>query len=154
MGDQQANASDVIWRWRKDHLEVEGDSLTKVRVKGLIRSAVSFALFALFYYLSWKLMSYIALFLGCFVLLATVFSPQGVLAALNRGTEKLGVWIAALITWMLLPIIYYLVVTPLGWLIRRGPRNVIKQPVPSNESSYFHRRDPSLLARGTREKLY
>lgn len=154
--DEEAavNASDTIWRWRNESLTVAGDSLRMVRIKGFVRSGISFALFALFSYLSWTLMSYIALFLGCLVLFATVFSPQGILAALNRGTDRLGVWIGAAVTWLFLPIIYYLVITPLGIAIRGGSRNTIKQQVPTDETSYFTPRDPGLLSAGTREKLY
>ena len=150
-----SEASRVIWDWRADETQDEQeDSAASLRVAGLLQSAAAFAVSCLFWYFDVLLIAYIAAFMGTLVLLLSLLSPRGLFAAFRRAMEGLAEKVGLMLSWILLPAIFYTFFVPFGALFRRGKRDAMKRFYDPGAASYWVERDRDLGEEGSRMRQF
>jgi len=131
MTDSPLSPSAVVWRWRRDPAAEAQDraaAARAARVRGAIQGAVGFAvaLLAAFVLRRTTLASVIASIAGIVTLLALV-SPLGAFKWLTGLVEKLGRVIGLAVTWILMPVIFFLFFLPVGLFLRaRGKTGITR----------------------------
>ncbi len=131
MTDSTLSPSAVIWNWRRDpagEARALAAAARGARVRGAIQGAVGLtvALLVAFVFHRPTLASVIASIAGVVTLLALV-SPLGAFRWLTGGVEKLGRAIGLTMTWILMPLIYFLFFVPVGLYLRaRGKTGITR----------------------------
>lgn len=82
-----------------------------------------------------------ALALAAAFLLCALFVPKG-LAPLNRYWAKFGMLLHSVVSPIALGILFFLVVTPIGLLMRLLGKDVLRKRFHSDADSYWIERDP------------
>jgi hypothetical protein len=120
---------------REDHIEGSSD-----RSFGFVFAAV-FAVIAL-----WPLMGgggvrwWSAGLAGLFVLLALVM--PAVLAPLNKVWMRLGLLLGKIVSPIALAVMFYLIITPIGLLMRLTGKDPLRLKFAKADASYWIRREP------------
>jgi hypothetical protein len=114
-----ADVCAAAWPWRDkpaDHAVTEARS---ARVAGTIQALVGFAAAALFrFWLHRPTMAAVVLGLATLNLLAALFSPLGLYRRITAAVGLLGRAIGQVVTWVLMPIVYLLLFTLFGLVLR------------------------------------
>lgn len=131
MTDRTLSPSAVIWQWRRDSA-AEARALAAAargaRVRGAIQGCVGLAvaLLVAFVFHRPTIASVIASIAGIVTLVALV-SPLGGFRWLTGLVEKLGRAIGLAMTWILMPLIYFLFFLPVGLYLRaRGKTGITR----------------------------
>ncbi len=146
-----SRASAVIWNWKTLSLESEGPSAGSLRTRGLVQGVIALLVGGVFHYFDLTLMSYIAFSLGAIFAMSALFSPTGLYATLDRGGQKLGIYLGNLVKWLLLPLLYFGFFLPFKVMFRKGKKDTLKRYYDSASSSYWSDREEDRLAPGTRK---
>lgn len=117
--------SDPVVRGRPEAAAVclEGapkPSAAALRAQGALRALVPLGLAAVFYATGHPIGAGIAGTLGALAMLLALLSPTRGHAALLRALSWLGERVASVLGWLLLAPVFFLFVTPLALLTRRG----------------------------------
>lgn len=148
-------ASQVIWDWRAEETSgQQGDSAASLRVAGLLQSAAAFGVACLFWFFDILLIAYIAAFMGSLILLLSLFSPTGLFAAFRRAMEGLAEKVGLILSWILLPAIFYAFFVPFGALFRRGKRDAMKRFFEPDAASYWVEREQGPGEPGSRMRQF
>jgi hypothetical protein len=116
--DQSAEVCAVAWLWRQPPADPSA-AVRAARLAGTIQAAVGFAAAALFYFwLHRPVMAGVVVGLATVNLLAALLSPLGVYRHITAGVGVLGRVIGQVVTWILMPIVYMLLFTLFGWVLR------------------------------------
>jgi hypothetical protein len=135
MTDRILSPSAVVWQWRRDpaaEAQAKTAAARAARVRGAIQGAVGFvvALLAAFVLHRTTLASVIASIAAIVTLLALV-SPLGAFKWLTAMIEKLGRVIGLAVTWILMPVIFFLFFLPVGLFLRaRGKTGITRGAEP------------------------
>ncbi len=130
-----------VWQWRRDpgaETRARAEAARAARVRGAIQGAVGFAaaLVAAFAFHRPTLGSVIASIAALVTLLA-LLSPLGAFRILTLGVEKLGRAIGLVVTWILMPIIFFLFFLPVGLFLRSRGKTGITLGADPKLSSYW-----------------
>ncbi|HEV7672063.1 MAG TPA: hypothetical protein VGS22_26380 [Thermoanaerobaculia bacterium] len=123
--------SAVVWQWRRDpaaESRARAAAARGARVRGAIQGAVGLvvALLVAFVLHRPTFASVIASIAGIVTLLALV-SPLGAFKWLTAMVEKLGRVIGLVVTWILMPVIFFLFFLPVGLFLRaRGKTGITR----------------------------
>ncbi len=151
----QPEASRVIWDWRAEETQdPQGDSAASLRVAGLLQSAAAFTVSGLFWFFGVLLVAYIAAFMGSLVLLLSLLSPTGLFAAFRRAMQGLAEKVGLMLSWILLPAIFYAFFVPFGVLFRRGKRDAMKRFYEPDVASYWVEREQGPGEQGSRMRQF
>jgi len=137
---RQEASTDVaraIWNWRAGKSDQTGAQAAHARREGLLRAAIGLAVAAAVW-LVWK--APIAPVIGgvsAAVGLLALLSPLGAYRLINRAIAALGRGIATGVTWLLMPIVYYLLFLPVGVLLRARGRLRMKGGPEKGLASYW-----------------
>ncbi len=136
-----AAPSAVVWQWRRDPLAEAGARAAAVRaarVRGAIQGGVGLvvALLAAFVFHRTTLASVIASLSALVTLLAMV-SPLGAFRRLTEAVETLGRWIGLGVTWILMPMIFFLFFLPVGLYLRSRGKTGITQGAEAKLPTYW-----------------
>jgi fatty acid desaturase len=112
----------------------------KARRTAVVRAAVGAIAGAAFLYFDRPVLGWVVLALGTATLVVGLASPLGAHAAIDRVLEKLGHLVGTLLTWLLLAPFYYLVMTPLGLLTKRGNRDPLHRRLDPSAPTYWKKR--------------
>jgi hypothetical protein len=117
-GETSAAAARAVWALAASSGGDERGRAARARRRGALQTAVGIVVAALLGWL-WRpaagwVVGGIAVALGILALL----SPLGAFAVVSRGFERLGSWIGAALTWILLGALHLLVFLPLGLTLR------------------------------------
>lgn len=134
----QAEASATIWRWQHRG-EERARAAASQRKAGLVRSAVGLLAGGLFFYFERPAVAAIAGTLASITLVLALVSPLGAYAALDRGVAAVGRGVGLVLTWLLLAPAYYIVLTPLAWVIR-ARRDPLRRRIEPDRESYWSER--------------
>ena len=135
MTDSPLSPSAVVWQWRRDpaaEARSTAEAARAARVRGAIQGAVGFvvALLVAFVLHRTKFATVIASIAGLVTLLALV-SPLGAFKWLTGLVEKLGRVIGLVVTWILMPVIFFLFFLPVGLFLRaRGKTGITRGAEP------------------------
>ena len=120
----------------KGHVEVEVGS---ERGFGLVFATV-FAIIALWPLLSGGGVRFWSLAIGGIFLVAAFAFPQ-VLRPLNRLWFKFGMLLGAIIAPIVMALMFFLVITPIGLILRLFGKDLLRQRLDGDEQSYWIMRD-------------
>ncbi|HEX2254903.1 MAG TPA: hypothetical protein VHQ65_16685 [Thermoanaerobaculia bacterium] len=113
----------MVWRWRDEAggggggadgpADAEAARRARLRREGLIRGAVGLVAAALL--ALWKpLFAVVVAAIALTVLLMALASPTGAYAKLSGWVERFAHGVGMAVTWVLMPVLYYLLFLPVG----------------------------------------
>jgi len=133
-------ASSVAWDWRQ---RAAGDERARAREatanrrKGWIGALVGVAFAALAYYLDRPVAALVIAGIAIAVALIAVVSPLGLFKALSRGLDRFAHAVGSGVTWVLMPILFYLVFLPVGLFLRARGRLAISRHADRRLPTYW-----------------
>ncbi len=141
MTDRKLAPSAVVWQWRRDpaaEARARAGATRGARVRGAIQGSVGLvvALLVAFVFHRPTLASVIAS-IAAVVTLIALLSPLGGFRLLTAGVEKLGRGIGLLVTWILMPLIFYLFFLPVGLYLRARGKLGITHGADPKLSTYW-----------------
>jgi hypothetical protein len=136
-------AADAIWNWRDARGGQAGhapDAAAHAQREGTIRAivgAVIGVVIFLFWHrpLAWVVWSIAALTFG-----AAVLSPVGIYRWIQVGVNRLAEWVSSILTWLVLPIFFFVFCFPFGAVARRGRNDRLERWFDRGLPSYWKRR--------------
>ena len=131
----RAEASSVAWSWRD---RAAGEAAVRVREaaanrrKGLIGGAIGLAIAALIYFVFDRpVAAVVVAAIAVLIALLALASPLGLYKGLTRVLDRFAHIVGSALTWVLMPILFYLVFLPIGFLLRaRGKLAIAKSADP------------------------
>jgi hypothetical protein len=132
--------SEIAWPWRRAPGDDGRTAAARVaRHRGAVQAAVAFAVATLL--LLWKpILAAVVASIALVVLALALVSPLGGFARLERGVERFAHGVGLAVTWLLMPILFYLLFLPAGLLLRRGKLRFTGNP-DRDEATYWQHRD-------------
>lgn len=112
-------ASRVIWEWRA----VDAAPGPDLRRTGILRGVFALVVASVFAFFAHLVLMAIVGTIGLVTLVAALVSPRRGYRAIHRFGDRLGVWIGTAIGFVLLPLLFFLVVTPLALIFRLQGRD-------------------------------
>jgi len=129
--EPRAEASAVAWNWR-GRAAVDAGALAREaaanRRKGLIGGAIGLAVAALFYFVLHRtLAAEVIAAIAILIALIALASPLGLYKGLTRVLDRFAYFVGAAFTWLLMPLLFYLVFLPAGLFLRaRGKLGIAR----------------------------
>jgi hypothetical protein len=127
--------------WKKSSADDLARSAAAARLAASLRAAVSGIFSVGLIYFDQLAIGLVALGIGIFTLSAGLASPLRVYAAMDRAVLALGRAAAALLSWLLLAPVFFLVLAPFGLLAKRGARDPLKRGLDAKAETYWRDRD-------------
>lgn len=131
----RAEASSVAWSWRDraagEAMEREREAAANRR-KGVIGALIGLAVAALLYFVFHRPVA-AAVVAGIAVVIAllALASPLGLYKGLTRALDRFAHAVGSGVTWVLMPVLFYVVFLPIGLLLRaRGKLAISKNADP------------------------
>jgi hypothetical protein len=150
----------AIWNWGiADALPAE-ESVGKIRLRGGVRALIAGSLGGLIYYFltpygrHFGLIGTIVISIACIVFLAAMLSPKGLYAIFERMLAAMSRQFGRILSWLVLPGIFYGVFLPFGALLRRGKRDNLQTFYDSESETYWSDRDDVRTASKNRMRQY
>jgi len=139
----RADAAAAIWDWRAqaaDKRAAHAADPARARRRGLLRGGI-LAVVAIGLFLFWsRVLGSVALTVSALVIVSALVSPTGIYAALERGLDVLTRNTGLALTWVFMSIIFFAVVTPFGFLFRRGKRDPMQRFYEPAAATYWSER--------------
>ena len=130
----------VVWTWRASG-EPAGDPSGGLRRTGVLRGLFALAVATVFFFVAHLVVAVIVATIGAITLITALVSPRRGYGAIHRFGERLGVWVGRAIGFVLLPLLFFLVITPLALLFRLQGRDVLKRAREADATTFWTRRD-------------
>lgn len=131
--------SEIVWPWRQPAGDDRAAAARAARRRGAVQAAVAFLVATLLWF--WKpILAAVVVSIALVVLLLALASPLGGFARLERGVERFAHGVGMAVTWLLMPLLFFLVFLPVGLFLRRGRLRFTGNPDP-DEPTYWQRRD-------------
>ena len=116
-------AAAAVWQWRTT--ADPGAAASRVRHarrRGLVQGAIGLVA-ATVVYLVWETpFAWVIAGIAATIALLALVSPLGAYAAVERGLATFGRWVGTAVTWILMPLLYWLLFLPVGLLLRARRR--------------------------------
>lgn len=140
-------AARTIWNWRATG-EPEASSHRQPRLRGTIQAAVGVGIGSVFWWLGHGGLGTVAFTIASLLLLSALFSPHGLYQAIDRALRAFGRWVGRVLSWILLPIIFYLVFFPFGLFFRRNDNDTMKRTFDADADTYWspHKTTPASIS--------
>ena len=122
----------VVWPWRQDTPEerqTAADGEARAARRGAVLRTVIGLLIAtaLAFWKPWLAIVVVAVSL--ITLALALASPRGAYARLEHGLQRFAHGVGMTVTWIVMPVLYYLLFLPVGWLLRtRGKLRLSRSP--------------------------
>jgi hypothetical protein len=148
-------AAAAIWTWRQAARPIpSAESPARLRLIGSIQ-AVAIALVGLALLRFWaRPAGIVALCIAGTILVAALASPTGLYAGVRRFFLGLGRLTGRLLTWTLMPPLFYLVFLPFGRVFRSGRRDRLRRFFEPEATSYWEPHRGSTASSASRKRLY
>jgi len=151
----RSEAAAVIWDWRgRKSADGSMDRARAIRIRGTTQALVGATAGGLIFHFVSPTVGTIVLTISGVILASALLSPKGLFSAIERLFVSLGLGIGRVFTWILLPLIFYLVFLPFGLLLRRGRRDSMKRFYEPDADSYWSQRDGVTTASASRDRQY
>jgi hypothetical protein len=148
-------AAAAIWPWRQaaGPAPLTGNP-ARLRLIGSLQ-ALAIALAGLALLRFWiKPAGVIALCISGVILVSALASPTGLYAGVRRFFIGLGHLTGRLLTWVLMPLLFYLLFLPFGRVFRRGRRDRLRRFFEPEATSYWEPHRGPTASSSSRERLY
>ena len=137
----RAEASSVAWSWRD---RAAGEAAAREREaaanrrKGVIGALIGLAVAALLYFVFHRpgaaaVVGAIAVVIG----LLALASPLGLYKGLTRALDRFAHAVGSAVTWVLMPILFYVVFLPIGLLLRSRGKLAISKSADPRLTTYW-----------------
>ncbi len=148
-------AAAIVWNWREPGPTTAAPpEAARLRLRGALQGMIGLGVGAL-------VLGFVSRPLGLFIvgvasliLLAALLSPTGLFAAIDRGMLALGRGVGQAISWLTLPLVFYLFFVPFGLSFRRGRRDSMKRFYEPSASSYWSDRTQGIVASASRSRQF
>lgn len=146
MKQQNPEAGLVNWQPDRPARLPGADQASTLRKRALIQAGVAYTMAALVWYFLSHTVATVAACAGTIILLCGLISPLVAFKAINRGIDGLVLGVGKGTSYILLVPTYYLMLAPLGLLLRRGKGDKLARKYDLSASSYWS--DPEQSAAG------
>jgi hypothetical protein len=137
----RAEASSIAWSWRD---RAAGEAAAREREaaanrrKGVIGALIGLAVAALLYFVFHRPMAAavvgaIAILIG----LLALTSPLGLYKGLTRALDRFAHAVGSGVTWVLMPVLFYVVFLPIGLLLRARGKLAISKSADPRMATYW-----------------
>jgi hypothetical protein len=133
----RAEAAATVWKWQSSGAAASRPDARPLRVRGSLQAGAGLAVAAGLAWWGFRTPAAIVGGIACAIGLAALASPFGAFAAIERVFATLGRWVGGALTWILLPLIFYLFFAPFSVLFRRGRRDSMKRHFDADAASYW-----------------
>jgi len=137
----RAEAASVVWRWQSSGRAAARPDARPLRLRGALQAGAGLAVAAGLAWWGSRTPAAIVGGIACAIGLAALASPFGVFAAIERAFATLGRWVGQALSWIVLPVIFYLFFAPFSALFRRGRRDSMKRHFDAGAVSYWTSRE-------------
>lgn len=138
--DSNPEAARAIWsalRSRRTEAPPPGNA----RLRGVLQGVGGGVVAALLFWFWSPPMGVVVGTISGIVGVSALLSPHGLYAAIERGLALLGRVTGSWLSWILLGLVFYAVVTPFGLLFRRGKRDAMRRSYEPGLASYWEPRE-------------
>lgn len=112
----------------------------RLRREAVVRAVIGLAIAALL--ALWKPLFAAVVAAIALVLLAVALAAPGAYARIAAGLERFGHWVGRAVTWLLMPLLFYLLFLPVGLALRAaGKLRITRGPDPSR-ATYWDTPEP------------
>ena len=152
----RAEAAAVIWDWRGEQEQrAPAESRRgRIRLRGALQALAAAAVGTLVLLFLSRIVATVVFTIAGLIFVASLLSPTGLYAAIERGFQALGRLTGRAMTWILMPLMFYLFFLPFGLLFRRGRRDPMKRFYESEASTYWSSRDQGRTGSAARDKQF
>ena len=131
----------TVWPWREATV-ADGDRESELaaraaRRQGAIRGGVGLVAAALIHVLWSPVAAAVVAGIATLLLIPALVSPLGVYARIDRWIAKFAHGVGLAVTWLLMPLLYYLVFLPVGWVLRARRRLRLVRSLDPEAASYW-----------------
>ena len=130
-------AARAVWVWRSEVPAV--DPTPRLRRTGILRGVFALLVASAFFLFAHLVLALVVATIGLVTLAAALVSPRRGYGAIHRFGECLGVWIGRAIGFVLLPLLFFLVITPLALVFRLQGRDTLGRR--ARRATYWTTRD-------------
>ena len=128
----------AVWRWRPDpdrRARRIAREAREGRIRGLVQGLVGLvAAFVLYQWFS-PIAAGVVATIALSITLVALVSPRGAFARLTHWVGRFAYGVGLGVTWIFLPILFFLVFLPLGLVLRaRGRLRLTRAPEPERET--------------------
>ena len=137
----RAEASSVAWSWRD---RAAGEAAAREREaaanrrKGVIGALIGLAVAALLYFVFHRPVG--AAVVGAIAILIALLalaSPLGLYKGLTRALDRFAYFVGSVLTWVLMPVLFYLIFLPMGLLLRARGKLAISKSADPRMATYW-----------------
>ena len=131
--------SAIAWPWRtRSGQAVDAAKARAARVSGVIQATVGLAVAALFHFwLHRERMAAVVTTLATLNGLIALLSPLGLYRRVTAAVGLLGRFIGQLVTWILMPPVFYLMFTVVGAMLRLGGKLRLTRRPDRTQTTYW-----------------
>ena len=130
-------AARTVWVW---HSEIPAEDPTpRLRRTGILRGLFALLVATAFFLFAHLILALVVATIGAVTLTAALVSPRHGYGVIHRFGERLGVWVGRALGFVLLPLLFFLVITPLALVFRLQGRDALGRRV--RRSTYWTKRD-------------
>ena len=133
----RAEAAAAIWDWRGERSQTPEARPSRPRLRGTLQALVGAGVGTLIFAFVSRIAGTVVMSIATLILLSALLSPTGLYAGIERLFAALGRRIGTGLTWVVLPLLFYLVFLPFGMLFRRGRRDPMKRFYETDAESYW-----------------
>lgn len=153
----KAEASSVAWRWRD---RAAGDAEARLREaaanrrKGVVGALIGLTVAAVLYFgFHRPVMSGVVAGIAVLVALLALASPLGLYKGLTRALDAFAHALGTAVTWVTMPILFYLVFLPVGLVLRTRGKLAISKGADPRLASYWKSIDRERTAESYRKQF-
>ena len=149
-------AAAAIWdrAGRRSSAGSDAPAANRVRLRGVLQALVGLAVAGAFYFYGHATVATVVGSIASFIGLAALLSPLGLFAAIEHGFAALGNWVGRGLTWLILPIIFYVFFAPFHFLFRRGRHDAMKRFYEPDAPTYWSSRERGRAGSTHHERQY
>lgn len=144
----------VVWPWRQDTPEERARAAARevraARRGAALRTVVGLVIaVALAFWKPW--LAIVVVTISLITLALALASPRGAYARLEHGLQRFAHGVGMTVTWIVMPVLYYLLFLPVGWFLRaRGSLRLSPRPDRGLASYWSPPHHPEDAGRGGR----
>ena len=150
----RAKAAAAIWDWRGESSQTPAARPSKPRLRGTLQALAGAGIGALVFTLLSRIAGTVVMSIAAVILLSALLSPAGLYAGIERLFAALGRRGGTALTWIVLPLLFYLVFLPFGMIFRSGRRDPMKRFYEADAESYWSPRKVGRSGSASRDRQY
>jgi len=141
--DRQERVARAVWPWREvaaRSAEQQSRAAAAARLQGVLHAAVGLVAAGLIYLFWHPTAAAVVAVLATLLLVVALVSPLGAYRRLDHWIARFAHGVGLAVTWLLMPLLYYLLFLPVGLVLRlRGRLRLTRSPEPTRPSYWIPR---------------